>query len=606
MKPAWSPLRPAWQFDGPRVLSAQMTLLDRNLGSAFVVSCLMSCLAAVAFVMITGDLGAVWWALLTSAVSLGCLLARRVLPAPDDFRRVGQYAQAVRVMAALLGSCRGAMAPWLMDAAHPETITLVLGITAGMSSGGLAVFAPSWPVAMAYWVCSVLPVAFTLLDMGGAVNLTLGVGVLVYLWAMTAFSRHTSSMALRSITLRFENDGLIQRLRDQTERAMAARQVAEDALDDAEQANRAKTVFLASASHDLRQPLHALSLSLATLGRTPLDARQQALLAHATASADAAGEMLHTLLDFSKIDAGVVRPAPQPFALQATFDKLAREFTPLAEAKGLGWRARPTRCVAHADPSLVEVVLRNLLLNAVRYTERGRILLAARSQGPHVAIEVWDTGIGIPEAEQRHVFQAFHQLGNPERDRQKGLGLGLSIVDGLARAMGAEVDLRSREGRGSVFRIILPATAASAAVGAARSEPSPDLRGLRVLLIDDDEPVRQALADLLTDCGCWCEAVDGLEAALHLLSGFSPDVLLVDHRLREHRTGVQAVAAIRQTLARPVPAVLITGDTAPERLREAHASGLTLLHKPVPAAHLLGVLQACRAERRVASGVTAG
>ncbi|WP_294637621.1 hybrid sensor histidine kinase/response regulator [uncultured Aquabacterium sp.] len=596
MSPLRPSLREAWQFERPRLLVAQMTLLDGNLSGAFVVSCIVSWLTAAAFVLIAEDLRAVWWALLTTAVSVGCLLVRKVLPPPDDVARVARYAQAVRVMAALLGCCRGAMAPWLMDAAHPESITLVLGMSAGMSSGGLAVFAPSWPVAMAYWVCSVLPVAITLLDLGGAVNVTLGLGVLIYLWAMTVFSYHTSRMALRSITLRFENEGLIQRLRDQTERAMAARQIAEDALDEAEEANRAKTVFLASASHDLRQPLHALTLTLATLGRTPLTPRQQQLLAHASASADAAGEMLHTLLDFAKIDAGVVRPAPQPFALQGTFDKLSREFTPLADAKGLGWRARPTGCAAYADPALVEVVLRNLLLNAVRYTERGRVLLAARSQGPHVAIEVWDTGIGIPEAEQPHVFKAFHQVDNPERDRHKGLGLGLSIVDGLARAMGAEVDLRSRPGRGSVFRLILPATAASMAA-MPPVMPVCDLRGLRVLLVDDDEPVRQALGDLLTDCGCWCEAVDSLEAALHLLRGFTPEVLLVDYRLRAHRNGVQAVEAIRAELGRAVPAILVTGDTAPERLREAHASGLTLLHKPVPAAQLLTALQAVLTRR---------
>lgn len=596
MSPLRPSLREAWQFERPRLLVAQMTLLDGNLSGAFVVSCIVSWLTAAAFVLIAEDLRAVWWALLTTAVSVGCLLVRKVLPPPDDVARVARYAQAVRMMAALLGCCRGAMAPWLMDAAHPESITLVLGMSAGMSSGGLAVFAPSWPVAMAYWVCSVLPVAITLLDLGGAVNVTLGLGVLIYLWAMTVFSYHTSRMALRSITLRFENEGLIQRLRDQTERAMAARQIAEDALDEAEEANRAKTVFLASASHDLRQPLHALTLTLATLGRTPLTPRQQQLLAHASASADAAGEMLHTLLDFAKIDAGVVRPAPQPFALQGTFDKLSREFTPLADAKGLGWRARPTGCAAYADPALVEVVLRNLLLNAVRYTERGRVLLAARSQGPHVAIEVWDTGIGIPEAEQPHVFKAFHQVDNPERDRHKGLGLGLSIVDGLARAMGAEVDLRSRPGRGSVFRLILPATAASMAA-MPPVMPVCDLRGLRVLLVDDDEPVRQALGDLLTDCGCWCEAVDSQEAALHLLRGFTPEVLLVDYRLRAHRNGVQAVEAIRAELGRAVPAILVTGDTAPERLREAHASGLTLLHKPVPAGQLLTALQAVLTRR---------
>jgi len=588
------PLSMAWRFDSPRVLAAQMGLLDRNLSMAFLTSCVVSWLTAAAFVVVEDDLRAVWWAFLTTGVGGACLIARGALPPPDDSRHVLRYAQAVRLMAALVGCCWGALAPTLIQADHPESVTLVLGVTAGMNSGGLAVFAPSWPVAMAYWVCSAVPVAVVLIKLGGAVNVALGLAVLTYLWAMTVFSYHTAQMALRSIELRFENEGLIRRLRDQTERAFEARQMAEEALREAEQANRAKTVFLASASHDLRQPLHAMGLFLGTLARTVLDAPQQKLLAHAQASAGAAGEMLHTLLDFSRVDAGVVKPAAVSFSLQSVFDKLDREFAPLAAAQGLAWRVRPTPLVLHADPALVELILRNLLLNALRYTERGTVLLACRRRGRKAVVEVWDTGIGIDAAHHQTIFKAFHQLGNPERDRHKGLGLGLSIVEGLARTMSVDVGLRSVPGRGSVFRLSLllsPQTALDHEPPAA--EEAADLVGLRVLLIDDDEGVRQAMSELLSNWGCWCEVADGADSALSLLEGFTPDLLLVDYRLRQHRTGLQAIEVVRAALGEAVPAVIVTGDTAAEPLREAHDSGLTLLHKPVSAERLRRVVQAC-------------
>jgi anti-sigma regulatory factor (Ser/Thr protein kinase) len=218
----------------------------------------------------------------------------------------------------------------------------------------------------------------------------------------------------------------------------------------AEEANRAKSAS-AAASHDLRQPLHALGLFIASLRRTPLDEGQTDLLTHMDGAARAAGEMLNTLLDFSRLEAGVIEANPQPFPLQPMLRKLEAEFAPQAEQKQLVFRQRDTPAICHTDPSLLELVLRNLIANAVRYTERGGLLIACRRPRAGLAvIEVTDTGIGIPASQHETIFQAFHQLGNPERDRRHGLGLGLAIVRQLVRTMDLALSLASRPGRGSV------------------------------------------------------------------------------------------------------------------------------------------------------------
>jgi signal transduction histidine kinase/ActR/RegA family two-component response regulator len=582
----------AWRFDGPRILSEQMILLDRNLSAALVISSIVALLTAW-IASRTAHIDGAWtWALGTTFIALLCQAVRHALPRPSDQGKVMIYAHAIRFMAGMIGLCWGAMGVLFLDAANPLSIAIVLGITAGMNSGGLAVFAPSWPVAIVYWLSNIVPVVVVLLHSRDAFSVMMGLAVTTYLVAMTVFSYFGARGVLRAIELGFENEGLVRRLRDQTHRALEARQVAEVALAEAEEANRAKTVFLASASHDLRQPLHAMGLFLNALAHADLNDKQQHLLSKVHASAQATGEMLNTLMDFSKVDAGVVKPQMQPFALQPLFRKLEREMAPLAEEKGLAFRMRDTTLVLHADPALVEMILRNLVVNAIRYTERGAILLACRRQGQRAVIEVWDTGIGIPAEQHAVIFREFHQLGNPERDRRKGLGLGLAIVDGLARAMSVDISLRSVPGRGSVFKLALPVSLSPwqpGLDGAAQPE-EPDLSGLRVLLIDDDETVRAAMCDLLATWGCWCEAAASDEEALQLLAGFEPDVLLADYRLRSHRTGLQALEAVRQRLQRDIPAAIVTGDTAAERLREAHASGLPLLHKPVSAERLQATL----------------
>ncbi|MEY4767006.1 MAG: hypothetical protein RI907_3679 [Pseudomonadota bacterium] len=579
----------AWEFDEVRVLQAQMTLVDRNLPLSYLTSVLISLLSCLALQTVLSNPNVWWWGLMQVVAGGAAVWVRRWLPSPNQLDTTRAYAHWVRRLALLMGLSWGAMALFI-DPHQPLTLTIVIGVLGGMTAGATAALAACWSVAMAFWLGSTLPLIVALLAGHDWLLWLFGAAVSVYLSAIATFGFFTAQTTRQAIRLGFENDGLVRRLRDQTQRALEARQLAESALADAEEANRAKTVFLASVSHDLRQPMHAMGLVLGALSRAGLTPKQQTLLGQAQASALATGDMLATLLDFSKVDAGVVKPHAQPFNLQQLFSRLERELAPMAEAKGLVFRVRDTSAVLHSDASMVELILRNLLLNAIRYTERGGVLLACRRQGGLASIEVWDTGIGIPAEQHEAVFREFHQLGNPERDRNKGLGLGLAIVQGLARALSVEVTLASRPQRGSVFRLQLPFSRQTWWDEPIGLPEEPDLHGVKVLLIDDDEHVCAAMRDLLATWGCLCETAACEEQAVMRLTQFEPDVVLTDYRLRGHRTGLQALHRVRAAMGRDVPAAIVTGDTAGERLREADASGLVLMHKPVPAERLQAVL----------------
>ena len=585
----WAALvQEALRFERQPKLSAQMALMDRNMPVALWGTILTGWVCAGSLGLLVRDPLVPVWALWITVLSmLGLWVRRHQATRLDDRGASLHYARTMRLVWVVQGVSWGALAWLFIRPDIPSSTVLVLGTLAGLTSAGLAVFGVSWPLSVAFWLSCALTSAMGLLIQQDTVHATLAVGVLTYLGVMIVFSYHTARVAQRGIDLHQENARLVVQLRDQTRRAQEARQLAEEAGDEAEAANRAKTVFLASVSHDLRQPLHAAGLYLAALSRLGLQGRAAELLGQVQASQTAATDMLNTLMDFSRVDAGVVHPQMSSFALQPILHRLAHELAPWAEEKGLSLRLRDTRLLAHADPALVEMIVRNLLLNAIRYTDRGAVLLACRRRGERVWVEVWDTGVGIPQHQQQAIFKEFHQLGNPERDQRKGLGLGLAIAQGLARAMSVEVTLSSVAGRGSVFRLALPLSRAPASVDEREGwRPSASLYGLKVLLVDDDEGVRHAMAALLEAWGCDCEVADSAEAAATMLGDFEPDVLVCDHRLREGRSGVQAVELLWARLQRRVPALLVTADTAAERLQEASASGLALLHKPVPARRL--------------------
>ncbi|MDM0122796.1 ATP-binding response regulator [Variovorax arabinosiphilus] len=479
----------------------------------------------------------------------------------------------------------GALAWVTLDDSSVAGSILVVAVLAGVAGSSMASLAPVLPVFIAFALFEFAVVGTKLWLLGNPAYQALGIAGVLYIATLMGQARSSARAARAAIDLRFENLGLIEQLHASAAEAQAARL-------EAEQASLAKSRFLAAASHDLRQPIHAQGLFLEVLARTRLTTTQYDALANARATWQASAEMLDTLLDFSRIEAGVVEPRLQPFQLQPLLNKIENELAPQADAKGIVYRSIDTEVVVQSDPALVALVLRNLVSNAIRYTRRGGVLVACRRRGGQAVLEVWDTGIGIDPSQHQAVFREFHQLGNAERDRRKGLGLGLAIAQGLARTLQQELTLSSRPGRGSVFRLSLPV--APLGTLARRPAPTPvDAQGfdVRVLVIDDDESVRTGMQQLLTAWGCQCDVADSIEEALTLARIHVPGAVISDYRLRGQRTGAEAIAALRAECGEALPALLITGDTAPQRLREARATGVPLLHKPVLPAQLHHGLQ---------------
>ncbi|QEX24876.1 hypothetical protein FRZ61_48180 [Hypericibacter adhaerens] len=375
-------------------------------------------------------------------------------------------------------------------------------------------------------------------------------------------------------------------VRDITERKMA-----EDALRgahaEAERANRAKSRFLAAASHDLRQPLQAAHLFVAALRlglREPGDLNLMDSVEDALKSAN---ELLDALLDVSRLDAGVLAPQFRKFAIADLLDQIETEFSEAARERKLTLRVMPSSATIRTDPMLLGRILRNLVSNALRYTERGRVLVGCRHAGDRLAIEVLDTGIGIAADKIGRIFEEFYQIGNPERDRTRGLGLGLAIVAGVAKLLDHPIEVRSTPGRGSVFRVLVPLTEP-------QFEPAPPCPSSRpaatahvndalLLAIDDDPKQLEAMKALFGRWGYRTLLAESAPAALAKLGAGEtlPHAIIADYRLRDGYTGAGAIGYIRKRLGRQIPGLILTGDTEPARLAEASASGFELLHKPV-------------------------
>lgn len=355
----------------------------------------------------------------------------------------------------------------------------------------------------------------------------------------------------------------------------------------AEDVNLAKAKFLAAASHDLRQPVHAQNLFLGMLARTELTQTQQEIVANLNAAAIDSGNMLNALLEFSRIEAGLIKPHNQAVRIQPLLQKLKEEFAPLASAKGVIYRTHASDLFVKTDPILIEIILRKLIANAILYTDSGWVLVAARKRGNQVLFEVRDTGVGIDTTKQQEVFQVFKRLEPPQRDGCKGLGLGLVIADGLALVLGAALTFTAAHRRGSIFRISLPITDGIMTNAEPHMEHMTDesCNG-RALLIEDNVNMRGYMHDLLLHWGCKCDAATSVDDALALARANKPNFLISDYRLNESRNGIEAIAEIRALLGAALPAMLITGDTTPERVAEARANNIHLLHKPLSASEL--------------------
>lgn len=377
-------------------------------------------------------------------------------------------------------------------------------------------------------------------------------------------------------------------IRQEREHAGEMRRLKEEA----EQANLAKSRFLAAASHDLRQPLHALGLFVDALDEHVQDDSGRPLVDRVRRSTRSLTEMFDALLDISRLDAGAVAPEVVDFGLAPLFARLYEELGAQARVKGIALRSVPSRLVVRSDPVLFGRIVQNLLTNAIRYTQSGRVLLGARRRGNRVRVEVWDTGPGIADDRLQEIFQEFVQLEGAKG--RGGLGLGLSIVERLARLLGHELEVRSVPGRGSMFAVTAARgeTPPAAAAGAAAAPRADGLSGRCILVIDDDREILGGMQRLIERWGCRALlAADEVEALAQIEAfGGAPDAVLADYRLAGERTGPDVIDGLRQRLSAPVPAAIVTGEASKGPLEEIRARGLTVLHKPVRPAKLRAVL----------------
>ncbi len=498
-------------------------------------------------------------------------LARTAAGAP--FRQAGWLA-LLFATSAMWGA-----GPPLLLLGNPAADTLLTGIL--LAAAGLAapLVAASRPAIYLSLLPALVPLLLTLVLRPSTGTLPLSANSLLLAALAAAFLlvllrltlAQNDSLAL-FLAVRFHNEDLVKQLRAQIE--VAAR------------ANQEKTRFLASAAHDLRQPLHALGMFCAALGQRLNDTPEKPLVRNMMNAIEALEGSFGAMLDISRLDAGVVEAAPQTFAIRDVFRRLYQQFGGDAEARNLALRFRATRRIVVSDPLLLERVLANLVQNALRYTRQGGVLVAARRHPHGVALEVWDTGVGIPEDKREMIFREFYQIDNPERDRGRGLGMGLAIVRRLCNLLDHPLQLRSTVGRGSVFRVVVPAgdvNAIDAPALEADTLPPRKLGAVTILLIDDERAIREATRELLRPLHVDVLVAGTIAEAVQLAreAGERIDLILSDWRLRGQENGVDAVRTVRSVSGEATPAVLITGDTSPDLLKLAHESGLVILHKPL-------------------------
>ncbi len=434
-----------------------------------------------------------------------------------------------------------------------------------------------------YAVISVLPISILLMGDDNESFLWIALTLLLGILAVIAISHNVYRSISDSLKIRFENEELVETLRRQT---LALEEQKEVAI----KANQDKSRFLASASHDLRQPIHSLSLLTDALESQITTAKGKSILGLVRNANDSLNHLLGSLLDVSKLDADVIEPQIERIDLVALLSNIADNYRLSAKQKGLQLRLHLRDCYIDSDPSLLSNAIMNLIDNAIKYTSKGGVLVSVRIHGEVVKVQVWDTGIGIEQKNHKKIYREFLQLGNHERDMDKGLGLGLSISQRVLKLLDHPLSLSSVYGRGSVFTISIPL---SSLPEAPCLEPSAEMlpfsweeaRKYTVLLVDDNKTVCKAAKLALESWGYNVVTANGIEDVEQIAKNkklaSSIDVIAADYRLPNNVTGIDVIQRFEILSGYKLPAFLITGDTAPERLQEAISYGLPLLHKPL-------------------------
>ena len=567
------------------VRRAQLELLLQKFSlSASVAAALYALALWLLFYWLSPSPRVLLWALLVHAAqALRYVQTRRLLargPVPDA--ELGPVLRRQTRYLWVLGSA-WALAPWLlMVPGDTASMALMTVFIIGMVSSAVAVLSSHRQTVAAFVVPTIAGIVLAMAWSGGLIGWVMALAQ----YAATAlkWTAQQVDLLVDSLQVRFEKEALALRLAEQVERVEAG--------------SREKTRFLASASHDLRQPLHAVSLFTAVLEHALAQGPQHETVARLAHSVRLLGASLDSMLDVSRLDAGAVQPRLETVGVHALFVSLQNTYGGRAQEKGLRLRIRaPGERHVASDRLLLERLLGNLLDNAIKYTEQGGVLVAARparlADGrAAVRFEVVDTGVGIAQGQHAQVFEEFYQVGNPQRDRTQGLGLGLSIVRRLSALLQHPVALRSRPGSGTRVSVLVPAAPPVAApvLAGARTVRAPGRLPAHVLVLDDEVDSAMAMRAWLSAQGCAVRVASDVPSARRVLQQH-PQIgaVLADFRLPGAENGLDFLVEVRRSLP-AMRCLLVTGETAPERIAAIRASGLPCLFKPVQPAQLVEVL----------------
>ena len=532
----------------------------------------------------------VHWLLLWACIMIGQTMIWLVVVA--GYRRMQPPAAKAKLwiqifpVAATLTGLLWGMSAFLTNFLDDTSSMVFLAIMVlGVTAAGLAVFAPYLRSFIAFSSLALIPFVIRFFMENNKLSWTLGVMFLLYISIILISGYNMKRAVRKSIELRLENLNLVDDLIKKNSQAEQARELAE-------QADISKSKFLAAASHDLRQPLHALGLFVDALESRIQYPEVRRIVDNIRISTDALGDLFNSLLDISKLDAGVLEPKATDFQLRNLLQRILTDFSGAANKKSLHLRIVDCGYVIHTDPSMLERILLNLVSNAIRYTPQGSVLLGCRLRGNRVSIEIHDTGMGIAAEEMDNIFEEFYQVENPERDRRKGLGLGLAIVKRLSDLIDCPLTISSTPNKGSVFRISVPYVT-NTIIPATMTQQNfvEDIKDARILVIDDEAMIRVGMRQVLEEWGCDVQEAESIEQALDVIQDKCEiDMILTDYRLRENTTGIEAIQRIQIACHKNIPAIILTGDTDPQRLREAKDSGFKLLHKPVSPAKLRSLM----------------
>lgn len=518
-----------------------------------------------------------YWA---SALSLVLLIRlfqhKRVDLRAASYEEIKHFDKVQTTLVFLTGAVWGSAGVLMFDDSDIKNLSYLILTFISMIAGSLVSLSPRPNAYMAFSVSMMGPLIVTMLLYDDSTYRRMGVGATIYLLVILGFSKAVYKMVDNSLRLKYENLGLIKDLQEQTDRA--------------NKASQEKSQFLASASHDLRQPLQAVNLYAEVLSKKVTTIEQEIDVNNIRQGLNSLNELLDALFDVSRLDSDTINANIISFRINDIFHKLERQFVLEAKISNLEFKIDYEDIVVRSDPVLLERVVTNLLVNAFRYTKEGGInVFFKRLDDSYVEVHVCDTGIGISEENKDAIFQEFFQVQNQERDRSQGLGLGLAIVRRVVDLLGHKIEVHSQLGKGTDFVLTLPLSYLPAERNAMRKddvEATDVLDGLDIMVIDNEAFIVDAMHSLLKEWGANCSSFLSTQDALDALNnGMKPRFLIVDYRMPGEYNGCTFVQKARQ-IVKDVPALIVTGDTSDEMVAEFQALGIDYLYKPIKPAQL--------------------